>query len=115
MAWPWHRSRSASTRLAMIFRGPPLLGALAVAHLGRLGKLNDHLRVVILVTIRWLRHLELVLAQQHREDRLDLHRGERGTDAAVTACTKRDIRPPVGDIGLFGLVVAVWIESVRVG
>ena len=93
----------------------PYVVAPAVAHLGRAGQLNHHLRVVVAVAVGRLRHLELVLAQQNREDRLDLHGGERGADAAVPARAERDPRPPIDDVGLLGLVVAVRVERVGVG
>ena len=35
------------------------------------------------VLVGGLRHLELILAQEHREDRLDLHGGKGGADATV--------------------------------
>src|ERR1700737_2413099 len=56
---------------------------LAVAHLRRAFQLDHHLRVVVAVGVSRLGHLELIGAQQNREDGLDLHGGERRPHAAV--------------------------------
>src|SRR6476646_11239372 len=92
MACPWHRSVSTTMRIS----GAPL----PVLHLARLLQLHNHLGVVVAVAFRRLRHLELVVLQQHREDRLELHQRERGTDAAVPARAERDPGPPVDDVFL---------------
>ena len=68
-----------------------------------------------MVAVGGLRHLELVLAQQHREDRLDLHLRESGPDATVPARAERNPGPPVDDVGLLGFVVPVRVEGIRVG
>ena len=63
-----------------------------------------------MITAGRLRHLEFVLAQQDREDRLDLHGGERGAHAAVPTCAERDPGPAVDEVLLAWLVVAVGYE-----
>src|SRR4051812_11610149 len=107
MAWPWHKSRSTSIRKPM--RHGSLRTALAIADLGRPGQLHHHLGMVVAVAVCGLSHLKLELAQQYREDRLDLHGRECGADATVPARTERNPGPSVGDIGLLGFVVAVRV------
>ncbi len=71
--------------------------------------------MIVAVAVGGLGHLELVLPQQNREDRLDLHLRERGADAAVPAGAEGNPRPTVDDVGLLGFVVAVRVEPVGVG
>src|SRR3954469_1759677 len=116
MAWPWHKSRSTPTLNPPELIGPnPLCAALAVADLGRRRELHDHLGVVIAIAVGGLCHLKLILAQQHRENRFNLHLREGGADATVPSRAERNPGPPVDDVGLIGLVVAVRVERVGFG
>ncbi len=76
-------------------------------------ELDDHLRGVVAVALRRLGHLELVVAQDHREDRLDLHHREGVADAAVLAGAERDPGPPVLQVLLARVEVAARVERRR--
>src|SRR6478735_7295024 len=95
-------------------RRRPSSGPPAVRHAARLLELDDHLGDVVLVLLGRLRHLELVVAQDDREDRLHLHHREGVADATVLAGAERDPGPAVLQVLLARVDVPAGVERVRV-
>src|SRR5664280_1951517 len=94
--------------------GPGLrVGALppAVADGARLLELDDHLGQIGHVVLGRLGELELPLLEEHREDRLQLHQGERLTHTTVASGPERDPRPRVEAVLLARLDVAGRVEA----
>ena len=71
--------------------------------------------MVVVVALGRLGGLDLPVLEKDAEDRLELHQGEGGTDAAVAAGAERDPAPRVGDVLVAGVEVTVGHEGVGVG
>src|SRR3954467_15751598 len=85
--------------------GPP-----AITDAAWLLELDDHLRVVVAVGLRALCHPELEVAQDDREDRLQLHHRERVAYAAMLAGAERYPGPAVLEVLLTRVDVASGVE-----
>ena len=67
-----------------------------------------------MVAVGRLGHLELILAQENREDRLDLHLREGRADRSGAGRRRTESGPAVDDVLLARLVVSARVERVGI-